>query len=87
MEMAIIFVFRALHGGVLCFFSVDAFFMEKIAKQNHLFSKKSKQAILFRDFLHEKCINRKNRVHHDEEHGKMKKMAVSNFSVDPQKVV
>ena len=71
-------------------FSVDAFFMEKIAKQNRLFwlfSKKSKQAILFHDFHHEKCINRKNKVHHDEEHGKTKKMAVFIFSVDPQKVV
>ena len=37
--------------------------------------------ILFHNFLHEKCINRKkNRVHHNEEHGKMKKMAVSDFS-------
>ena len=51
------------------------------------FSKKSKQVILFCNFLHEKCIDRKNRVHHDEEHGKTKKMAVSDFSVDPQKVV
>ena len=71
-------------------FSVKAFFMEKIVKQNRLFrlfSKKSKQAILFRNFLHEKCIDRKNKVHHDEEHGKTKKMAVFIFSVDPQKVV
>ena len=29
----------------------------------------------------------KNKVHHDEEHGKMKKVAVFIFSVDPQKVV
>ena len=51
------------------------------------FKKKSKQAILFHNFLHEKCIDRKKRVHYDEEHGKTKKMAVSDFSVDPQKVV
>ena len=52
-----------------------------------LFCKKSKQAVLFHDFLHEKCIDGKNGVHHDEEHGKTKKMAVSDFSVDCQKVV
>merc|ERR1711872_962120 len=43
------------------------------------FSKMSKQAILFRDFLHEKYIDRKNKVHHNEEHGKMNKMYISNF--------
>ena len=52
-----------------------------------IFSKKPKKVILFYDFLHEKCIDRKNRVHHDEEHGKTKKIAVSDFSIDPQKVV
>merc|ERR1712002_978294 len=54
--------FSVLFVVVYFVFSVDAFFMEKIAKQNglfRLFSKKSKQAILFRDFLHEKCIDRK----------------------------
>ena len=47
---------------VVYFFSVDAFFMEKIAKQNCLFLaffKKVKQVILFHDFLHEKSIDRK----------------------------
>ena len=34
------------------------------------FSKKSKQAILFLDFLREKCVDRKNGVHHGEESGK-----------------
>ena len=46
-----------------------------------LFSKMPKQAILFRDFLHEKCVYRKNGVHHDEERGKTKKIAVSDFSL------
>ena len=45
-----------------------------------LFSKKLKQAILFCDFLGEKCVDRKNGVHHDEERGKTKKIAVSDFS-------
>ena len=43
-------------------FSVDAFFMEKILKQNHLFWlfwKKPKKPILFCNFLHEKCFDRK----------------------------
>ena len=44
-----------------------------------LFSKKSKQAILFRNFLHEKCIDRKNKIHHDEEHEKTKTMVVFLF--------
>ena len=52
-----------------------------------LFSKKSKQAILFRNFLHEKSINRKNKVYHDKEHEKTKRMVVFIFSIDPQKVV
>ena len=46
----------------------------------HLFSKKSKQAILFHDFLHEKCVDQKNGVHHDEQHGKSQKIATSVFS-------
>ena len=44
------------------------------------FKKKPKKAILFRNFLHEKCVDRKNGVHHDEQRGKTKKMAVSDFS-------
>ena len=46
----------------------------------HIFSKKSKQAILFRNFLHENCVDRKNGVHHDDQRGKTKKIAVSDFS-------
>ena len=72
-------------------FSVDALFMEKIAKENHVFfgffEKSRKKAILFCNFLHEKCIDRKNKVHHDKEHEKTKKMVVFIFSIDPQKVV
>ena len=44
------------------------------------FKKKSKQAILFRNFLGEKFVIRKNRVHHGEECEKTKKIAVSDFS-------
>ena len=82
--------FSVLFVMVYFVFSVDAFFMEKIVKQSllfWLFLKKSKQAILFRNFLHEKCIDRKNKVHHDEEHEKTKTMVVFIFSIDPQKGV
>ena len=34
-----------------------------------------------------KNASTEKKVHHDKEHGKTKKMAVSIFSVDPQKVV
>ena len=90
METAIFFIFSVLFVVVYFVFSVHAFFMEKIAEQNRLFSiflKKSKQVILFCNFLHEKCIDRKNKVHHDKEHEKTKKMVVFIFSIDPQKVV
>ena len=44
----------------------------------------SKQPILFHDFLHEKCFDRKNKVHHDEEHGKTNKMVISHVKkIDP----
>ena len=52
-------------------------------KHFHRFSffwKNSKQAILFRNFLHEKCVDRKKGVHHGDERGKRKKIAVSDFS-------
>ena len=52
-----------------------------------LFWKNPKKAILFRNFLHEKSIDRKNKVYQDEEHEKTKKMVVFIFSIDPQKVV
>merc|ERR1712002_371468 len=45
------------------------------------FSKKSKQAILFHDFLHEKCVNRKNGVHHDEQHGKKQENSHLSFFI------
>ena len=45
-----------------------------------IFSKKAKQAILFRDFLGEKCVDRKNGVHHDDQRGKTNKIAISDFS-------
>ena len=80
--------FRALHRGVLCFFCRSIFHGENCETKSavlttnssfYIFSKKSKQEILFHIFLHEKCINRKNKVHHDEEHGKTNKMFISNF--------
>ena len=74
--------FSVLFVVVYFVFSVNKFFMEKIPKQNRLFwlfSKKSKQVILFRDFIHEKCIDRKNKVHHDEEDRKTSKLYISKF--------
>ena len=44
-----------------------------------LFSKNPKQAILFRNFLQEKCVDRKNGVYHDEQRGKTNKIAISDF--------
>ena len=44
------------------------------------FQKKWKQTILFRDFLREKCVDRKKKVHHDDLRGKCKTIAVSDFS-------
>ena len=82
--------FSALIVVVYSVFSVDAFFTEKIAKQNRLFWlfwKKPEKVILFCNFLHEKCIDRKNKVHHDEEHEKTRTMVVFIFSIDPQKGV
>ena len=35
---------------------------------------------MFGNFLGEKCVDRKNRVHHDDQHGKTKKIAISDFS-------
>ena len=82
-EMAILFVFPCSSSWCTLFFLLMHFSWRK-SRNNiaffQLFSKKLKQAILFRNFLHEKCIDRKNRVHHDEEHGKTKKMAISDFS-------
>ena len=43
------------------------------------FSKKWKQSILFCNFLCEKSVDRKNGVHHDEQRGKTKKIAISDF--------
>ena len=43
------------------------------------FQKKWKQTILFRDFLREKCVDWKNGVYHDEQRGKTKKIAISDF--------
>ena len=81
--MAILFVFPCSSSWCTLFFLSMHFswrkLRNKIAFFRLFFKKKSKQVILFRDFLHEKCINRKNKVHHDDEHGKMKKMAVSDF--------
>ena len=74
--------FSMLFVVVYFVFSVDAFFMEKIVKQNRLFwlfLQNRKKAILFRNFLHEKCINRKNKVHHNEEHRKKNKLYISIF--------
>ena len=44
------------------------------------FQKCKNRVILFCNFLRQKCVDQKNGVHHDEEHGKMKKIAVSDFS-------
>ena len=82
--------FRALHHGELCFFCGCIFRGENYETKLPVLTflkKAEKKAFLFHDFLHEKYIDRKNKVHHDEEHGKTKKMAVFIFSVDPQKVV
>ena len=49
--------------------------------------KAEKKAILFCNFGHEKCIDRKNKVHHDEEHEKTKTMVVFIVSIDNQKMV
>ena len=67
--------FQKIENFWKCFAKISVTKFGKLKMTNLL----SKQVILFRNFLHEKCINRKNKVHHNEEHGKTKKMAVSIF--------
>ena len=88
--MYILFVFPCSSSWCTLFFLSMHFSWRKSRNKIacfDFFEKKPKKAILFWNFLHEKFIDRKNKVHHDEEHGKTKKMAVFIFSVDPQKVV
>ena len=44
----------------------------------------SKQVILFRNFLHEKYIDRKNKVHDDKEHEKRRRWQSSFFHRPPE---
>ena len=80
------FSWLKLGSGSLIYSFQKYFELYKVSKMPLLFaffcffSKKSKHAILFRNFLCEKCVDQKNGVHHDEQHGKSKKIATSVFS-------
>ena len=75
--------FHVLCRGVICFFCWCIFHGENCETKSPFFSffqKSQNRRFCFVIFSMKNAVTEKNRVHHDEEHGKTKKMAVSDFS-------